>query len=103
MFRVPDDWMLPTFDETFDVSFWMWLRSSKAERKEWGRRRHLATELAHINVNHRIDRFVSEKQAALVRVAERRAAKQLLNTTSPRKRRKIERALERVRAEARRR
>lgn len=47
--RVPSNPAYPTFDETYDVGFVQWLKSTKDERKEWGRRRNAAAKLAEIN------------------------------------------------------
>lgn len=49
MFRVPRDPNSPTFDDTFKVSFWRWLTSSAADRKEWMRRRNAAAKVAMRN------------------------------------------------------
>jgi hypothetical protein len=49
MFRVPADPANPTFDETTKVSFWQWFTSSKADRKEWQRRRNAGAKLADAN------------------------------------------------------
>jgi hypothetical protein len=46
MFRVPTDPTHPSFDQTFKVGFFRWLRSSKVDRLEWRRRRNAAAELA---------------------------------------------------------
>lgn len=69
--RVPADPDNPTFDDTFDVSFGRWFRSTAAERKEWTRRRNAAAKLARDNQQQRIDAWAAEKQAA---IAERQAA-----------------------------
>jgi hypothetical protein len=40
--RVPADPDNPTYDHTFQVGFWRWFTSSKAERVEWARRKRAA-------------------------------------------------------------
>jgi hypothetical protein len=55
VFRVPSDPTRPTFDQTFNVGFWRWLTSSKADRAEWERRRNEAAELARQGQADRID------------------------------------------------
>lgn len=42
MFKVPNDPQNPTYDDAFTVSFWQWLTSSAADRKEWQRRKNAA-------------------------------------------------------------
>ena len=56
MFRVPNDPVAPTFDDACSVSFWGWLRSGSAERREWRRRRDAAAQLARRNQNARWQR-----------------------------------------------
>jgi hypothetical protein len=49
MFRIPANADAPTFDDTFDVGFFRWLTSKKAERVEWRRRRDAAAKTAAAN------------------------------------------------------
>jgi hypothetical protein len=61
MFRVPVSQTLPTFDETFKVSFWQWLTSGKAERVDWMRRRNVAVKVAANNQQAKIDKMIGRK------------------------------------------
>lgn len=54
MFRVPVDPTRPTFDDTFKVTFWQWLRSAKLERIMWRDRRNAAAQLAKLNQDQRV-------------------------------------------------
>jgi hypothetical protein len=54
---------VPTFDNTFKVTFGMWLLSTKFERREWRRRRDLAAKLAGKNMGERAERYVQERRA----------------------------------------
>ena len=56
MFRVPNDAARPSFDDTTKVGFFGWLKSSKAERREWRRRRDAAAQLARRDQNARWQR-----------------------------------------------
>lgn len=53
MFRVPRSPISPTFDDTFTVSFWQWLTSTKAERADWAARRNCAARTAQLNQERR--------------------------------------------------
>lgn len=49
MFRVPMYRDEPTFDRSFKVTFWQWLRSSASQRDDWRQRRDAAARLAAYN------------------------------------------------------
>jgi hypothetical protein len=68
MFRVPTDPTRPSFDHTTKVGFFRWLRSSKADRVEWQRRRDAAAELARQGQNAR----AQQRSAAWVTKRERK-------------------------------
>lgn len=57
MFRVPMNPNRPTFDETFKVSFWRWMKSSAYERREWVRRRGSAAKVAERNQIARVQQW----------------------------------------------
>jgi hypothetical protein len=72
MFRVPTSAENPTFDDTFDVSFWRWLTSKKDERVEWTRRRIAAIPTGGTMRKLEAKRVHAEEMAAAKR-AEREA------------------------------
>lgn len=63
MFRVPISADNPTFDYSERVGFVRWLKSSKAEREEWARRRNLAATKARLGQNTRLDEWTERKRA----------------------------------------
>ena len=63
MFRVPADPTNPSFDHTFKVGFFGLLRSSKADRAEWARRRNAAAKLAEQHQNARAEAWAERKRA----------------------------------------
>jgi hypothetical protein len=63
MFRVPVSGEEPTFDDTFKISFWRWLTSKSAERREWFNRRRAGSKLAAANQIKRFDAYAERKAA----------------------------------------
>lgn len=49
MFRVPNDFVNPTFDDTRKISFWKWLTSNAYQRHIWRSLRDHATKTAQQN------------------------------------------------------
>jgi hypothetical protein len=71
MFRVPTNLDHPTFDHTFKVGFIRWLKSTKAEREEWQRRRNAAAAKAKegqdTRMEERTERKITEQEARKAR------------------------------------
>ncbi len=82
MFKVPSDPDNPSYDDTFTVSFWRWLTSSKADRGEWRRRKNAAI---HTSSSVRFTRNQAEHAAEKrdeirARKNAKRAAKRVRKT-----------------------
>lgn len=63
MFKVPADSSNPTWQDTYTVSFWKHLTSSKAERLEWKRLRDAATAHQHKARMDRVTEWGEEQKA----------------------------------------
>ena len=81
MFQVPEDFETPTFDHTFKVGFVRWLKSTKAEREEWARRRNAAAAEAKEGQDTRVDewaeRKITEQEARKARRSNEEVIKRL--------------------------
>lgn len=64
MFRVPRDPHNPTLADSERIGFFRWLTSSKADRKEWARRRNAVLLAEHAKKMEHITEWGEEKKDA---------------------------------------